>query len=70
MIVKELIEKLQAMPPDAVVAWDSHDVNYWYGEEVELEATTKEEILETIFDEEGNMDDLLPDDMTHVVVLR
>lgn len=70
MTVEELIKKLKKCPKKAVVCWDSHNVSYWFGEDVEIEKGTKQDILDNLHDEDGNLGDNFPKNMRHQVVLR
>lgn len=69
MTVEELIKKLKKCPPKAPVCWDSNKMSYWFGESVDVEKTTKRDLLDGIFDEDGNLEDGLPDRMRSLVRL-
>ncbi len=67
MLVRELIEKLQACPPDAPVCWDAHDYDHYYGGTIEVEKSSYEEVLESLEDQEIGAN--FPRDLTCVVKL-
>lgn len=69
MNVEELIAKLKRCPKKAVVCWDSNKTNYWFGEEIEVTKMTKREVLDEFFDEDGNAEDCIPNNMRTLVRL-
>lgn len=70
MTVEELIKKLSKCPKKAEVCWNSNGTTYWFGNEIEVQRISKRQLLDEIHDEDGNLDDGLPDTMRSLVRLQ
>lgn len=58
MTVEQLIARLKKMPKKAVVCWDSHGLDYWFGEDIEVTRWSKQDLRDNLHDSDGNLEDL------------
>ena len=58
MTVEELIKKLKKCPKKAQVCLDSNNLQYWFGEDVEVIPWSKSQFAEEVSDETDSFDDL------------